>query len=218
MLSLMALVDQWQAILQGLPEGWADARLRLTVEGDTDPDRAAALLAPVNPGRRGQVVTLYAARRGGGPSPELVRRLLGRLDASRIEGNLELASVGEAPAVEAARARATLLEQWDAAVAALPDDWSDVYAELEIASSDNFERGALLMAPANPARAKGLPAFRFRVARRFGYGVSAAMARRCLERLDSENIRGEARVLRALSDTKPVYTQGPVWYVGGRAV
>jgi hypothetical protein len=24
--------------------------------------------------------------------------------------------------------------------------------------------------------------------------------------------------LRALSDTKPVYTQGPVWYVGGRAV
>jgi hypothetical protein len=26
------------------------------------------------------------------------------------------------------------------------------------------------------------------------------------------------RVLRALSDTEPVYTQGPVWYVGGKTV
>jgi len=25
-------------------------------------------------------------------------------------------------------------------------------------------------------------------------------------------------VLRALSDTRPVQTQGPVWYVGGRSV
>jgi hypothetical protein len=26
------------------------------------------------------------------------------------------------------------------------------------------------------------------------------------------------RILWALSDTKPVYTQGPVWYVGGGPV
>jgi hypothetical protein len=44
------------------------------------------------------------------------------------------------------------------------------------------------------------------------------MARRCLERLDDSGIPGQLRVLHALSDTKPVYTQGPVWYVGGRAV
>ena len=44
------------------------------------------------------------------------------------------------------------------------------------------------------------------------------MTHRCLERLDGERISGSFRVLRALSDTKPVYTQGPVWYVGGRAV
>jgi hypothetical protein len=62
------------------------------------------------------------------------------------------------------------------------------------------------------------PALRFRVARRFGYGASAEMARRCLERLDDSGIPGQLRVLHALSDTKPVYTQGPVWYVGGRAV
>jgi hypothetical protein len=26
------------------------------------------------------------------------------------------------------------------------------------------------------------------------------------------------RILHALSDTKPVSTQGPVWYVGGKTV
>jgi len=44
------------------------------------------------------------------------------------------------------------------------------------------------------------------------------MAGRSLERLDEEGIRGEVRILRALSDTRPVATQGPVWYVDGRAV
>ena len=44
------------------------------------------------------------------------------------------------------------------------------------------------------------------------------MARRCFERLDEEGIRGTLRILRVLSDTKPVDTQGPVWYVGGKAV
>ena len=43
------------------------------------------------------------------------------------------------------------------------------------------------------------------------------MVRRCLARLDEEGIPGEVRVLRALSDTHPVGTQGPVWYVGGKA-
>jgi hypothetical protein len=44
------------------------------------------------------------------------------------------------------------------------------------------------------------------------------MVQRCLERLDTEDIRGDVRILRALSDSKPVATQGPVWYVGGKAV
>ena len=65
---------------------------------------------------------------------------------------------------------------------------------------------------------KGRLAYRFRVARRFGYGASAEMTERCLQRLDGEGITGSFRVLWALSDTKPVSTQGPVWYAGGRAV
>ena len=74
------------------------------------------------------------------------------------------------------------------------------------------------MAPLNPARYGDTPGFRFRCARRFGYGASPAMVRRCLARLDERGIPGELHILHALSDTKPVGTQGPVWYVGGKAV
>jgi hypothetical protein len=44
------------------------------------------------------------------------------------------------------------------------------------------------------------------------------MTRRSLERLDEQEIAGELRILRVLSDTRPVATQGPVWRVGGKAV
>jgi hypothetical protein len=44
------------------------------------------------------------------------------------------------------------------------------------------------------------------------------MARRCFERLDAERITGSVRLLRSLSDTRPVATQGPVWYVGGKVL
>ena len=40
MLRPVSLVDQWQEILAGLPENWADARLRLTVEGDDAAERS----------------------------------------------------------------------------------------------------------------------------------------------------------------------------------
>jgi len=36
--------------------------------------------------------------------------------------------------------------------------------------------------------------------------------------LDEEGIKGRTQILWALSDTKAVATQGPVWYVGGRAI
>jgi hypothetical protein len=213
----VALVDDWSEIERGLPDDWADARLLLKFADARRADRAAGLLGPVNPGRRGTELRFYTARRGAGPGPNTIRRLLARLDAEGIRGELELLASGEtvaSPAIE----RPTLAGTWDAAVAALPPDWSDLYCELELTSTDHVERAALLLAPANPARYGGKPALRFRVSRVFGYGVSAAMARRCLERLDAARIRGTFEVLRALSDTHPVGTQGPVWYVGGRSV
>jgi hypothetical protein len=218
MLTPVPLVYQWWAIQRSLPEGWADARLRLTLRRPVDSERAAALLGPVNPGRRGAVFSFHARRRGAGPAPDFIWRLLAKLDAERIEGELELLGIGESAAQPEAAHRPTFVEAWSAELGSLPDDWSDLYVELELDSSDYLEPGALLLAPVNPARHGRLPAFRYRVARRFGYGASTEMARRCLERLDRAGIRGNVRVLRALSDTRPVQTQGPVWYVGGRSV
>ena len=213
----MSLVGQWREIARELPEGWADARLRLTIEDEGDGERAAALLAPLNPGRRGKVLRFSTARHGAGLSPGLVERLLRRLDDERIRGRLELVGASEA-APEQVTHPATLAGSWDVATGALPPDWSDLYAEVELVSTDWLDRAALLMAPVNPARYGEAPGFRFRVARLFGYGASAAMTRRCLERVDDEQIRGELRILRVLSDTDPVSTQGPVWYVEGGPV
>jgi hypothetical protein len=214
----MGLVDQWRAIEGALPDNWADARLLLRIDDPEKADRAAALLAPINAGRVSSGLRFYAARRGSGPLPELMSRLLGRLDAEGIDGDLELVGSGEAEPPPAPVARRTLAETWDAEVAALPPDWSDVYAELELSSTDYLDRAALLVAPVNPARYGGRPGFRFRCAHRFGYGASPGMVRRCLERLDGERITGEVRILRSLADTEPVGTQGPVWYIGGRSV
>jgi hypothetical protein len=212
------LVDQWHEIERGLPADWGDARLVLTVPDEPRADRAAALLGPINPGRRGKQLRFYTARSGAGHRPELVRRLLARLDAERVYGELDLVSSGEPEPAAAPLVRPTLAATWDASLAELPSDWSDAYAELELRSSDHLDRAALLLSPVNPSRYGGKPGFRFRTARRFGYGVSPEMARRALERLDAENIRGTVRILRALSDTRPAQTQGPVWYLGGRAV
>jgi len=130
----------------------------------------------------------------------------------------DLPAGGLVPSTLRARAHGALAPAWEAALEELPPDWSDIYAEVEITSSDLLERTALLMAPCNPARDGERLAFRFRCARTFGYGASPGMVRRCLERIDEEGIPACFDLLRALADTKPVYTQGPVWYVGGKAV
>ncbi len=217
MLRPVSLVTQWQEIVGELPSNWADARLRLAIEDDSSAGRAAAMLAPLNPGSRGSMLRFSTTRRGTGPAPVLVESLLARLDEERIAGTLELVGAGEA-APEAVTQRSTLAGTWDASISALPPDWSDLYAEVELVSTDWLDRAALLMAPINPARYGEAPGFRFRVARRFGYGAAPEMTRRCLERVDEEHIRGQLRILRVLSDTDPVATQGPVWYLDGRSV
>jgi hypothetical protein len=214
----MSVVGQWQVIQDGLSEQWADARLRLTVADEGDCERAAALLGPAVPGRRGKVISFHIAQRGSGPSPVLAERLLERLDREKIDATLELVGTTEASEAVAAEEPESFVAAWEAALAALPGDWSDLYAEVELDSSDYLDRAALLLAPVNPVRDRSRSAFWFRAARRFGYGVSPEMARRCMERLDAEGTRGTARVLRALSDTRPVQTQGPVWHVAGKNV
>ncbi len=222
MLSPVSLVDQWRRLARSLDPNWTEARLRLEV--DRAADRAAALLGPLNPGRKGNEIFILVGRRGEAPGPEAVLRLLRKLDGERIRGRLELLGTARQPAgapaaepvtkPEPAEPVTTLVESWEAELGRLPSDWSDLWAEVQLLSSDYLERAALLMAPLNPRAAGGRTALSFRCARRQGYGASQQMVRRCLERCDEAGIRGTDRVLRVLSDTDPVQTQGPVLYVG----
>jgi hypothetical protein len=215
MLRRVSLAQQWRRIQAELPADWADAHLAVRLVDEQQAARAAALLGPLAPGRVGREFRFHAARRGAGPSPDTVGRILDRLDEADIRGELELLATRAAVADEVRPPRA-LAEAWDAALAELPPDWSDLYVELELTSSDHLEPAALALAPVNPTRYGETSGFRFRCARRFGYGASPGMVRRCLARLDERGIPGELRILRVLSDTKPVATQGPVWYTGGK--
>ena len=212
----MALADDFRALLRELPKDWAEASILVRFADERAARRAAALLLSLNPGQHEAVVRFVVSRQAT-PLPDLALRGLRRVDAARLAGELALVSSTKTATVPE-RPRTSLAQAWDAEVAALPPDWSDVYAELELRSTDNLEQGALLAAPINPARIDERPAFRFRCARRFGYGAAPGMVRRCLERLDGADIRGEVHILRALSDTRPWATQGPVWYVDGRPV
>ena len=150
-----------------------------------------------------------------------MRRLLGRLDEQGIHGTLELPDEGTHWFVTEEHGEqppASLAAAWDELAAELPEDWSDVMCVVELRSSDELDPAALALAPLNPSRHKGSLAFRFRVARRFGYGAAPEMARRCLERLDELGLPGELRLLEALCDTRPVLTQGPTFVVSDRAV
>lgn len=213
----MKLADQWRRILSELPQDWGEARLDVLVPRAEQRGRVGALLGPANPGRRGDSLRVSVHRAGGGVGPDGVERLFRRVDAERIRATLTLAEV-VARAERATAARGSAAAAWDAAVAALPPDWSDLLCELELTSTDHVDRAALLLAPVNPYRSDTRAALRFRAARSFGYGASPEMTRRCLTRLDEAGIPGRVTVLRALSDTDNVATQGPVWRVGGRAV
>jgi hypothetical protein len=222
----VALAERFDEILRGLPRGWSLAHLGLTLDEPEEADRAALILAPATPGRTGGSFQFYVhgGREGLAPTPEIVRRVLGRLDDEGIKGRLKVVSQESAPSAAPVQRRErearhrTLSAQWDELLQRLPPDWSDLYAEIELDSSDFLDRGALLLAPVNPALFGGPFTFRFRCARVQGYGVAPEMARRCLERLDAERITGTLRALRVLSETQHVATQGPVWYVGGKSV
>ncbi|MEN3311629.1 MAG: hypothetical protein V7645_958 [Actinomycetota bacterium] len=217
MLRLLRLVGQFNELERDLVDVWVELRLQLTVDEEARAERAAALLAPANPGRHGRIIRFAIDRRGPGIGPEAVRRLLKRLDDEGIAGTLELQSLRKAPPEEPRR-KETLRAQWERRLTGVPSDWSDIYAQVRLDSTDYLERGALLLAPINPARFGAPAVLRFRSAHHFGYGVSPGMAARCFARCDEEGITGEVEILYVLSDTHPEATQGPVWLLGGRTV
>jgi hypothetical protein len=220
----MKLVDQWHAMEADLPTEWEDVRLTLTAEQSSDLPRAAQVLGSINVGRVGDTLVFHVRRSAGPQGKQTALRLFERLDRDRIWCHIEQSNVkttvAPAPAVagDATRPAGSVAESWDRALAPLPSDWTDLLCELEIGSSTLLDRAALLCAPLNPARSGQRVVFTFRCSGRSGYGVSPSMARRCFERLDNEGIVGSASVLRVLSDTANVDTQGPVWLVGGKTL
>jgi hypothetical protein len=225
MLTAVKLVDQWQALERRLPATWESVSLRVRTEQPAELSEAARILGPMNVGHVDGGLAVTVQRAGGAAGPQAARRLFARLDEVRIWCLLEQESVAseEAPpsalADESeAAAQGSLAEAWDGALAELPDDWSDLLCALDLDSSALLARAALLTAPINPTRDHERVGFTFRCARRAGYGVSPSMARRCFERLDGEGILGRVEVLRLISDTDNVATQGAVWYVGGKVL
>ena len=152
-----------------LPAGWGAADVVVHVEAGDDADRAAMILGPLSPGRAGRSfrVTISPGGRDGA-SVDAVKRVLDRLESEGIDARITVPDgavhVVPAPAEVAPNA---LAAAWDEAVSDLPPDWSDLYVEVELASSDEIERAALLSSPVNPFLVeRGRPALRFRAARR----------------------------------------------------
>jgi hypothetical protein len=220
MLTAVKLVDQWAALERRLPADWETVELRLRTEQPGERSEAARILGPMNVGFVGEELAFSVRRAGGASGPEAARRLFGRLDEARIWCLLEQREVGEvAPRLdEPEDVRNSVVETWDAELDALPPGWSDLLCLLELDSSALLTRAALICAPINPTRSRDHVGFTFRCARTTGYGVSPGMARRCFEQLDAEGIAGTVSVLRSLSGTDNVATQGAVWYVGGKVL
>jgi hypothetical protein len=216
----VSLVDRWNHVENALEPGWTEATLSLEIHNPEARSRAAALLGPAGPGFSGSTLRFTVSTRGHGIGPDGARRLLERIDGERIPGRLELvnaaARVPEPAVTEPAKARGTLSDAWEAALEVLPGDWSDLVVELELDSSADIDRGAVLCAPLNPIQSTERAGFRFRCASHRGYGASAGMVARCLERLDDDGISGRVRITRVLSDVHPVGTQGAVFTIGRR--
>jgi hypothetical protein len=211
----VSVAQQWTAIGSNLPEGWAQVQLRLELRDHEAADKAAAMLGPASPYRVAPTVLLFeVARDGTATSPDNLARLLRSVSV----GTLSLSGSQAAAHAEPTRETPRLTAAWDAAIDGLPADWSDLHAEIQLTSTDDIDRVSVLCIQCNPRRDGQRAALRFRAARVAGYGVSPQMARRCLERCDDAGIPGSILILRVLSGSRHVDTQGPVWMAGGKTI
>jgi hypothetical protein len=121
----MFLVEQFRRISSSLPDDWESVRLRLIVDDEHDASRAAALLGPTNP-EPGKVINFSTARLGGGVGPERMRALLAGGQRRRVEGELELVGVEEAPDPALTDSGSTSSPTPGRSVDDAAADWSDL--------------------------------------------------------------------------------------------
>ena len=97
-LAALTLARQWKALKETLPARWGESAAHRSAS-PTRPrvERASALLAPLTSSRSGNDVR-FACSRMFGPGENGVRRMLGRLDAEKIRGELELVEAVEVDA------------------------------------------------------------------------------------------------------------------------
>ena len=223
MLTAVKLVDQWAALERRLPIDWETISLRLSTEQPDEVGEAARVLGPMNVGRVGDQLAVTVRRAGGASGPEAARRLFGRLDQARIWCLLEQDEIGvREPDDRDVGGGHGRRRRSPRRGTRLSPSSPRAGATCSAASSSHPAtccRGPRCSALPSTRRATAMP-WRSRSAARAAtvYGVSPAMARRCFERLDAEGIEGEVSVLRVVSDTDNVATQGPVWYVGGKVL
>ncbi|MEP7224754.1 MAG: hypothetical protein ABI783_07345, partial [Actinomycetota bacterium] len=125
----MRAADQWVLLQEGLGSDWVEARLSFAPEGSTT--AAAAILAPLSPGRVEGELRFHVTRAGS--AQQRLRNLLERLDQRRVWGTLSLIEVTrEKPAAEAeaeaeaeADMAAPLADAWGDVVDGLAPGWSD---------------------------------------------------------------------------------------------
>ena len=202
----------------------ATPRLELDRRRAGDVERAAALLgagAAAALGGDGVLRFDACARRQRRPARTRCGALLARLDASGIDGALDARRRRRrAGAARPHAARRRSPSRGTPRSRRCRPTGATSLGEIELTSSDYLDRGGAPARADQPAAAcRRLRAPLPLRARRFGYGASPEMVRRCLERCDDDgHPRQRCAILRALSTRSPVGTQGPVWYIGGRTV
>ena len=146
----MSLVDDWRRVQEGLPDGWTSVSLVLEVGGTT------TTAPPRCSGRRSRTAR-SRARSGSTPSTTGRARPRPRSSAcSRAStppgspGRSARSRRSRRAAAATPAPEATLAEAWAAELAKLPSDWSDVFGEVDLISSDYLEAAALQLVPINP--------------------------------------------------------------------
>jgi len=88
-----------------------------------------------------------------------------------------------------------LVQEFEAVVQSLPDDWTDLGVDLRIADETRYVDAAVLLSQINAqpySRAEWH--WRINVAHRFGHAAAAETVQGVLGKLDREGIAGELRV------------------------